>query len=147
MSSGSEDDYDAVPDGAPRSSSISDELKRLYSNTKDIFAPYGNKDKSIKAPDTFQEAPHPGTEGVSFEEALKKCPHLAKQYGQQAHVESENGECSHAQNADRPSRCPYQNGESQEWPMRAVLMFIAYNVISLGVRDLLVCNPVDPVYR
>ena len=106
--------------------------RRLYYETKNIFAPRPESPHPEEHKHTtFSEAPHPGTEGVSFEEALEKCPHLARQYKTEGAAP-----CEHATAADtsKPSRCPYKNGAAQEWPLRAVMMFIAYNIISAGVN-------------
>ena len=106
-------------------------LRRLYYETKNVFAP--SPESPHPEEHTFSEAPHPGTEGVSFEEALEKCPHLARQY------KTEGAHCEHVTATDKSkrSRCPYQNGAAQEWPLRAVMMFISYNIISAGVNLML----------
>jgi len=100
-------------------------LADLYSQTKNVFS---RQSAEFERPDEDTlNASHPGVENVSFEEALKKCPHLAQKYGNQTDSSIPG------QTPSAPSRCPYQNPQSQEWPMRAVLLFIAYNIISTGV--------------
>ena len=110
-------------------------LARFYLETKNIFSPNVNSEESPPpVPDVVKEAPHPGTEGVSFEEALEKCPHLRQQYKDGMHPPIQSDQ----QNAS-PSRCPYQNSQSQEWTMRAVVMFVAYNFITLAVQPRYIC--------
>jgi len=113
------DEWDEAPDGAPSGSGVKGELSKFYSSTKNLFSP-AEKKQNLE-PENINLAAHPGTEGVTFEEAIKQCPHLAKQYGQSS------------SNPASASRCPYQNDQAQDWPMRAVMMFIAYNFISVGV--------------
>lgn len=109
-------------------------LKSAFYHTKNILSPgaKNNEDRNSNSTLKFSEAPHPGADGVSFEEAIEKCPHLAAQYKQQGPESSING-TNETPTSNEVSRCPYQNPAAQEWPMRAVLLFVAYNFISAGV--------------
>ena len=93
--------------------------------------------------------------GMPTEDAKQKCPHLAgmakaaaagqcpfskdggKKQNSEGHEDGkkESGEADGGDKAKEGSanRCPYQNPEAYEWPMRAVMLFLAYNFISSSI--------------
>lgn len=96
-------------------------------------------------------ADHPGIEGIGMEEALEKCPHMKAAYEEQM---KKKGQCPYGAksapsgnkcpvNLDALSslkeampasaKCPYPNPEAHEWPMRAVLTFLAFNFLATGI--------------
>lgn len=122
---------------------VSEKLNTALSSIKNVFSP-GEKSLSVEELPS-PSVDHPGIENVTLEEALEKCPHLRDTMKKKMSDQSNSSSalpgvpCScpidHQHGSDEKARtkCPYQNTEAQEWPMRAVLIFVVFNTLSVGI--------------
>lgn len=127
-------------------------IQTVIMESKGIFSPAKMAPANTEVEMPKPSADHPGIEGVGMEEALEKCPHMKAAYEAQmkkkdscpygAKSASSESKCpvdhsafsSQKGTQSDSAKCPYQNPEAHEWPMRAVLTFLAFNFLATGIN-------------